>query len=64
MGYEGIAQVNVIELSIYMFYSFGLFGILLFSILTGWGREYEGIDGERISQKDYEEQGAVLSESM
>lgn len=64
MGYEGIAQVNVMEVSLYMFYSFALFGVLLFSILTGWGREYEGIDGERISEKEYQENKTVLSETM
>lgn len=63
-GYDGIAQVSVTQLSGYMFYSFALFAVLLFSILTGWGRDYEGKDGARISQKEYEANGAVASDSI
>ncbi|MEG0763512.1 MAG: Na+/H+ antiporter NhaC family protein [Oscillospiraceae bacterium] len=31
-------------------YAFALFGTFLFSIITGWGRDYEGKDGESVKE--------------
>ncbi|GMA08785.1 sodium:proton antiporter [Tetragenococcus halophilus subsp. flandriensis] len=46
-GYEFVRAVPATTISIYMFYSAVLFLILLISVVTGWGRSYEGNNGEK-----------------
>ncbi|MDR1961884.1 MAG: Na+/H+ antiporter NhaC family protein [Gracilibacteraceae bacterium] len=46
-GYEDIAApLSLAQISSGMFYCIALFFVLLFSVITGWGREYEGPDGK------------------
>ncbi|WP_018143779.1 Na+/H+ antiporter NhaC family protein [Alloscardovia criceti] len=49
-GYENVAAVSVLDLSTHMIYPFLLFAVLLFSVLTGWGRTFEGENGQELRQ--------------
>lgn len=49
-GYEYAGALSVTQVSCFMFYCFSLFAVLLFSVITGWGRTYEG-DGGRPEKK-------------
>ncbi|NLJ79261.1 MAG: Na+/H+ antiporter NhaC family protein [Tissierellia bacterium] len=46
--YAFIPDVNPIQITISSFYPIALFLVLSFSVFTGWGREYEGTDGEPV----------------
>lgn len=48
-GYEYAEPLSVTQVSSHMYYCYFLFLVLLFSILTGWGRKYEGEDGMPVS---------------
>jgi Na+/H+ antiporter NhaC len=52
-GYDFVAPLLLTEVSSGMIYSMTLFVVLLFSVITGWGRQYEGSDGKpvKISQE-------------
>ncbi|TCD55044.1 Na+/H+ antiporter NhaC family protein [Alloscardovia theropitheci] len=47
-GYDNIASVSVTNLGMHMIYPFLLFIVLLVSVVTGWGRRFEGANGEPI----------------
>ena len=47
-GYEYADALSVTQVSGFMFYCFSLFLVLLFSVITGWGRAYEGADGKPV----------------
>jgi len=47
-GYDFVAPLSVTDVSQGLFYSMILFLVLLFSVITGWGRQYEGPDGEPV----------------
>ena len=47
-GYEYADALSVTQVSGYMFYCFSLFAVLLISVVTGWGRAYEGEDGKPV----------------
>lgn len=51
LGYDFIPAQSAIAVSKGMVYPFMLFLVLLFSIYTGWGRTYEGPNGEEINNK-------------
>ena len=44
-GYDFVEPLSLTQVAGHMFYSMILFVVLLASILTGWGRVYEGADG-------------------
>ena len=51
--YTFIHAINPIALAGATFHCIALFGVFLFSVLTGWGRVYEGPDGERVKAKEH-----------
>lgn len=50
-GYDFIAPLSTFEVSTGMVYTIFLFLALLISVITGWGRTYEGPDGEMVTEK-------------
>ncbi|MBA9026421.1 Na+/H+ antiporter NhaC family protein [Peribacillus huizhouensis] len=48
-GYDFVAPLLLTEVSSGMIYCMVLFLVLLFSIITGWGRQYEGLEGKAVS---------------
>ncbi len=50
-GYDFVAPLSLTQVSCYMFYSILLFFVLLASVLTGWGRKFEGPDGEPVKSR-------------
>ncbi len=50
-GYDFVAPLSLTQVSCYMFYSILLFFVLLTSVLTGWGRRFEGADGEPVKER-------------
>ncbi|SHN34051.1 Na+/H+ antiporter NhaC family protein [Gracilibacillus kekensis] len=51
-GYDFVEPLLLTEISSALIYCMILFLVLLFSVITGWGREYEGPGGKAISQRD------------
>ena len=49
-GYEFVAPLNTFEVSTGMVYTVFLFLAFMISILTGWGRIYEGPNGEMVKE--------------
>ena len=47
-GYDFVAPLSLIEISSGLIYCMILFVVLLFSVITGWGRQYEGPDGKPV----------------
>ncbi|MDK7294003.1 Na+/H+ antiporter NhaC family protein, partial [Streptococcus pasteurianus] len=45
-GYEFVAPLSVTQIAPYLFHSYNLFLAFLISILTGWGRRFEGQQGK------------------
>lgn len=50
-GYDFVAPLSLTQVSGCMFYSMLLFVVLLVSVLTGWGRRYEGPDGKPVKER-------------
>lgn len=50
-GYDFVKPLSVVQVATGMIYCVVLFFVLLFSVLTGWGRDYEGPNGERIKAR-------------
>lgn len=48
-GYDFVEPLLLTEVSGGMIYCMILFLVLLFSVITGWGRQYEGPDGKPVS---------------
>ncbi|MDR7078444.1 Na+/H+ antiporter NhaC [Neobacillus niacini] len=48
-GYDFVAPLLLTQVSRGMIYCMVLFLVLLFSIITGWGRQYEGLEGKAVS---------------
>ncbi|EKN66632.1 Na+/H+ antiporter family protein [Neobacillus bataviensis LMG 21833] len=48
-GYDFVSPLLLTQVSSGMIYCMVLFLVLLFSIITGWGREYEGLEGKAVS---------------
>lgn len=48
-GYDFVAPLLLTQVSSGMIYCMVLFLVLLFSIITGWGRQYEGLEGKAVS---------------
>lgn len=44
-GYDFVGPLSIVQVSSGMIYCMVLFLVLLFSVLTGWGRDFEGPDG-------------------
>ena len=53
--YDFIQAINPLRLSGATFHCIFLFFVFLFSVLSGWGREYEGPNGDRVKQKEQAE---------
>ncbi len=51
-GYDFVEPLSLIQVSGGMFYCVVLFLVLLFSVITGWGRQYEGPEGQPVSEPD------------
>ncbi|MBM4763116.1 Na+/H+ antiporter NhaC family protein [Bacillus sp. B15-48] len=49
-GYDFVEPLVLTEVSKGMIYCVILFLVLLFSVITGWGRQYEGPDGKPVSK--------------
>jgi hypothetical protein len=49
-GYDFAAPVSLTQVAGHMIYCYLLFAVLLISVLTGWGRIYEGEDGKPSKQ--------------
>ncbi|WP_394266890.1 Na+/H+ antiporter NhaC family protein [Anaerotignum sp.] len=50
--YSFIEAINPIRLSFSSFHCIALFFVFLLSVFTGWGREYEGPNGERMKKNN------------
>ncbi|WP_419887579.1 Na+/H+ antiporter NhaC family protein [Neobacillus niacini] len=50
-GYDFIKPLTLTQVSSGMIYCMMLFLVLLFSIITGWGRQFEGAEGKPVSNK-------------
>lgn len=50
-GYDFVAPLSLTQVSSGMIYCVMLFLVLLFSVITGWGRDYEGPEGEPVKQR-------------
>lgn len=61
-GYDFVAPLTVVQVASGMIYSMVLFVVLLFSVITGWGRDFEGEGGKRIKQRDLNDVPLVLAE--
>lgn len=46
--YPFIQEINPLKLSLATFHSILLFFVLLYAVISGWGREYEGKNGEPV----------------
>ena len=51
--YPFIKQINPLHVAYATFHCIGLFIVFMYSIFTGWGREYEGPNGEVVKMKDF-----------
>lgn len=51
-GYDFVAPLSVVQVASGMIYCVALFFVLLFSVLTGWGRAFEGEDGKPVKKLD------------
>lgn len=49
-GYDFVEPLSVVQVASGMIYCVVLFFVLLFSVLTGWGRDFEGPHGERVKK--------------
>jgi len=49
-GYANVAPLSVTQVAGGMIYSMALFAVLLFSVITGWGRTFEGRDAEPVKK--------------
>ncbi len=47
-GYDFVEPLSIVQVASGMIYCVVLFFVLLFSVLTGWGRVYEGPDGKPV----------------
>lgn len=50
-GYDFVEPLSSVQVSSGMIYNMVLFLVLLFSVITGWGRQYEGPDGKPVDKK-------------
>lgn len=48
--YSFIQDLNPLKIAISTLYPICLFIVLGFSVMTGWGREFEGKNGERVKK--------------
>lgn len=58
-GYEGVPELSVFAILGAAFYPFALTAMTVFSIVTGWGRRYEGRDGVELVEPDPEWQAEM-----
>lgn len=49
-GYDFVEPLSLTQVSSGMIYCMMLFIVLLFSVITGWGRQYEGPEGKPLSK--------------
>ncbi|MFB3164557.1 Na+/H+ antiporter NhaC family protein [Neobacillus sp. 179-J 1A1 HS] len=60
-GYDFIKPLTLTQVSSGMIYCMMLFLVLLFSIITGWGRQFEGTDGKPVSNpQEYTNKSTVM----
>ena len=60
-GYDAAAIVSLTAVAGHMYYSLLLFAVLCVSIATGWGRRYEGADGEPVRERPADVADAVAA---
>ncbi len=63
-GYDFVAPLSLTQVSCYMFYSILLFVVMVASVLTGWGRIYEGPGGEPVKEPPAQFGGAAATETL
>lgn len=51
-GYDFVAPLSLTQIGGSMFYCMVLFAVLLFSVITGWGRQYEGPEGKPVKSQN------------
>ncbi len=49
-GYDFVEPLSLTQVAGGMFYCMVLFVVLLFSVITGWGRQYEGPEGRPVKE--------------
>lgn len=60
-GYDFIKPLTLTQVSSGMIYCMMLFLVLLFSVITGWGRQFEGSEGKPVSNpQEYTNKSAVM----
>ncbi|WP_066069370.1 Na+/H+ antiporter NhaC family protein [Neobacillus soli] len=60
-GYDFVAPLSLTQVSSGMIYCMVLFLVLLSSIITGWGREFEGAEGKVVrNPQEYTNQSASI----
>lgn len=50
--YDFIEAINPMSLAMATFHCIALFFVFLFAVFSGWGRAYEGENGEKVKQKE------------
>lgn len=60
-GYEGIPALSIFTIVGAAFYPFALALVMIFAIVTGWGRRYEGPDGIELIEPDPESRAEMTS---
>lgn len=53
-GYDFVDPVSAVDVSKYLYHSYFLFIVFFISVLTGWGRKFEGLNGEALSSTEYD----------
>ena len=60
-GYDFIKPLSLTQVSSGMIYCMMLFLVLLFSVITGWGRQFEGSEGKPVSNpQEHTNHSAVI----
>ncbi len=59
-GYDFVEPLSLVQVSSGMFYSIMLFIVLLFSIFTGWGRQFEGEEGVPQTEAQYSKEQILI----
>lgn len=54
--YSFIRELSPISISLHTYHCFFLFAVFAIAIFTGWGRKYEGKNGEMLSEAQYKAQ--------
>lgn len=58
-GHEGMPALTPVEVAVTAFYPIVIFLVMVFSVATGWGRTFEGEDGEPVKTRPLTEEERI-----